>query len=69
MIRPKSASFLRYKGEHGQYRNKWITAHATEGIKGQDYIRNAYIKNKIKIDEIFENALQLLIRTKMKKLN
>lgn len=64
MIRPKSASFLRYKGEQGKYRNKWITKHATEGIKGQDYIRNAYIKNKIKIEEIFENALQLLIKTK-----
>ena len=64
MIRPKSASFLRYKGEHGQYRNKWITAHATEGIKGQDYLRNAYIKNKVKIDNIFEYYLQLLLKTK-----
>lgn len=64
MIRPKSASFLRYKGEHGQYRNKWITTHATEGIKGQDYLRNAYIKNKVKIDNIFEYYLQLLLKTK-----
>ena len=68
MIRPKSASFLRYKGEHGQYRNKWITAHATEGIKGQDYLRNAYIKNKVEIDRIFEDALQSLIKHKMKQL-
>ena len=64
MIRPKSASFLRYKGENGQYRNKWITTHATEGIKGQDYLRNAYIKNKVKIDNIFEYYLQLLLKTK-----
>ncbi len=64
IIRPKSASFLRYKGENGQYRNRWITTHSTEGIKGQDYLRNAYIKNKVKIDNTFEYYLQLLLKTK-----
>ena len=77
MIRPKSASFLRYRGIHGDYRDKWITVSENSktskgyvrGIQGEDYIRNAYIKNKVEIDKRFEDALQLLIRTKMRQLN
>lgn len=76
-IVPKPASFFRYRGIHGDYRDKWITVSSNpkngqgyiRGIQGEDYIRNAYIKNKVKIDNIFEDKLQLLIRTKMKQLN
>ena len=76
-IRPKSASFFRYRGIHGDYRDKWITISGkskdpnkgyVRGIQGEDYITNAYIKNKVKIDEIFEYHLQLLLRTKMKQI-
>lgn len=71
-IVPQNAPFLRYRGIHGDYRDKWITVSKNpkkgqgyiKGIQGEDYIRNAYIKNKVKIDNIFEDKLQLLLKTK-----
>jgi len=75
-IVPQNAPFLRYRGIHGDYRDKWITVSKNpkngqgyiKGIQGEDYIRNAYIKNKVEIDRIFEDALQSLIKHKMKQL-
>ena len=61
---PKSASFLRFKGTHGQWKNRWFSLRSARGIKGQDYLRNALVKNRAKIDEIFEETLQMMLKNK-----
>lgn len=61
---PKRASFLHFKGTHGQWKNRWFYLRSARGIKGQDYLRNALVKNRAKIDEIFEETLQMMLKHK-----
>lgn len=66
---PRQAPFLQFKGIHSPFTGRWFRLPNTRGIKGQDYLRNAYIKNKIKIAEIFENTLYVMLKAKGRLLN
>lgn len=57
LIRPKYAKFLKFMGKRTGYKGRWFTLRASRGIKGDDYIANAFYKNKAKIDLIFWQAL------------
>lgn len=63
-VKPQSAPFLHFKGKRGIYKDHWFILRQTRGIKGQDYLRNALVKNRAKIDEIFEETLQMMLKHK-----
>lgn len=61
---PRRAPFLHFMGINPPFTGRWFRLKSARGIKGEDYIKNAYVKNKAKIDAIFEDALQTMLATK-----
>lgn len=63
-IRPRYKKVMHFMGERGKYEDKYFYLRQSEGIKGQDYLRNALVKNRAKINMIFEKGLEMLIKHK-----
>lgn len=66
-IEPKyGKKYLHFEneGKNSKYADSWFKLRQSEGIKGQDYLRNALVKNRAKINMIFEKGLEMLIKHK-----